>query len=103
MCQICIHVGLHLCTTDGINNPPPHSVTAPWHFGKWTSIKKRYTNFENMIVSVYIASSSGTTKDGFSGQFFRIFEIIIFCFAVDILDLMHGVKALYYLNFKKYE
>ena len=56
-----------------------------------------------MIVSVYIASSSGTTKDGLSGQFFRIFEIIIFCFAVDILDLMHGVKALYYLNSKKYK
>ena len=31
--------------------------------------------------------------DDFSGQFFRIFEIIIFCFAVAICDLVHAVEA----------
>ena len=42
----------------------------------------------------------GTTYDGFSGQFFRIFEIIIFCFAVTILvfDLVHDVDAIFHLH-----
>ena len=30
----------------------------------------------------------GATYDDFSGQFFRIFEIIIFCFVVAICDLV---------------
>ena len=30
-----------------------------------------------------------------SGQFFRIFEIIIFCFVVAISDLVHDVEAMY--------
>ena len=33
----------------------------------------------------------GTTYDGFSGQFFQIFEIIIFCFVVAMFDLVHNV------------
>ena len=37
----------------------------------------------------------GATKDDFSGQFFHIFEIIIFCFVVAIYDLVHAVKAMY--------
>ena len=36
-------------------------------------------------------------EDGFSGQFFRIFEIIIFCFVVDICDLVHDVEAIFHL------
>ena len=34
-------------------------------------------------------------KDDFSVQFFRIFEIIIFCFVVAICDLVHSVEAMY--------
>ena len=30
-------------------------------------------------------------------NFFRIFEIIIFCFAVAICDLVHAVEAMYSL------
>ena len=40
--------------------------------------------------------------DGFSGQFFRIFEIIIFCFVVAIFDLVHDVEAIFtFLNCKQ--
>ena len=35
--------------------------------------------------------------EDFSGQFFHIFEIIIFYFVVDICDLVHDVEALYSL------
>ena len=37
----------------------------------------------------------GAKWDDFSGQFFRIFEIIIFCFVVAICDLVHSVEAMY--------
>ena len=37
----------------------------------------------------------GATYDDFSGQFFRIFQIIIFCFVVAVCDLVHDVKAMY--------
>ena len=30
-----------------------------------------------------------------NGQFFRIFETVIFCFAVAICDLVHNVEAIY--------
>ena len=33
--------------------------------------------------------------DDFSGQSFRTFEIIIFCFVVAIRDLVHAVEAMY--------
>ena len=36
-------------------------------------------------------------KDGFSGQFFRIFEIITLCFVVAVFDLVHTMKAIYHL------
>ena len=36
-----------------------------------------------------------TKYDGFSGQFFRVFEIIIFCFVVAIFDLVHDVAAIH--------
>ena len=35
------------------------------------------------------------TQDDFRGQFFRIFEIIIFCFFVAICYLVHAVEAMY--------
>ena len=37
----------------------------------------------------------GATLDDFSGQFFRIFEISIFCFVVAICDLVHAMDAMY--------
>ena len=39
----------------------------------------------------------GATSDDFSGHFFCIFEIIIFCFVVAICDLVHAVEAMYSL------
>ena len=39
-------------------------------------------------------SARGTTLDGFCGQFFSIFEMIIYCFVVAILDLVHDVEAM---------
>ena len=41
--------------------------------------------------------SQGATKDDFSGQFFRIFEIIIFCCVVAICDLVHDVETIFHL------
>ena len=40
------------------------------------------------------------TQNGFSGQFFRIFEIKLFCFVVAVRDLVHGVEAIHltYIN-----
>ena len=37
--------------------------------------------------------SRSITYDGFSGQFFRIFVIIILCFVVLIFHLVHDVEA----------
>ena len=34
-----------------------------------------------------------------SGQFFRIFEIIIFCFVVAICDLVHAVETIFHLSY----
>ena len=31
--------------------------------------------------------------------FFRIFEIIIFCFVVAICDLVHGVETIFHLSY----
>ena len=45
--------------------------------------------------------SRGATSDDFSVQFFRIFEIIIFCFVVAICDLVHTVEATYSLPLKE--
>ena len=42
--------------------------------------------------------SRGATLDDFSGQFFRIFEIIIFCFVVAICDLVHDVETIFLLS-----
>ena len=47
-----------------------------------------------------VAKHGGTLKMGktnktyFSGRFFRIFEILIFCFVVAICDLVHAVEAM---------
>ena len=42
-------------------------------------------------------NTRGATQDDFCGQFFRIFEIIIFCFVVALCDLVHTVVAMYSL------
>ena len=39
--------------------------------------------------------SRGATYDDFSGQYFGIFGIIIFCSVVPICDLVHDVEAMY--------
>ena len=36
-------------------------------------------------------------KGGFSGQFFRIFEIKFRCFVIAIVDLVHDVEAIFRL------
>ena len=41
----------------------------------------------------------GATQDDFSGHFFRIFEIIIFCFDVAICDLVHDVETIFHLSY----
>ena len=43
--------------------------------------------------------SRGATWDDFSGQFFRILEIIIFCFVVAIFDLVHDVETIFHLSY----
>ena len=35
----------------------------------------------------------------FSGHFFRIFEINIFCFVVAICDLVHDVETIFHLSY----
>ena len=39
------------------------------------------------------------TWDDFSGQFFRIFEIIICCCADAICDLVHDVETIFHLSY----
>ena len=41
----------------------------------------------------------GATLDDFSGQFFRVFEIIIFRFVVAICDLVHDVETIFHLSY----
>ena len=43
--------------------------------------------------------SRDATYDDFSGQFFRIFQIIIFCFVVSICDLVHDVETIFHLSY----
>ena len=42
-----------------------------------------------------MATTRGTTKDGFSGHFFHIFQIILFCFVIDLCGLVHDVEAIF--------
>ena len=46
-------------------------------------------------VFTHLCSLTGCNVDDFSGQFFRIIEIIIFCFVVAMCDLVHAVEAIY--------
>ena len=41
----------------------------------------------------------GATWDDFSGQWFRFFEIIIFCFLVILCDVVHDVKTIFHLSY----
>ena len=34
-----------------------------------------------------------------SGQFFRNFEVIIFCFVVAICDIVHDVETIFHLSY----
>ena len=43
------------------------------------------TSMENLLLTnTLFICTMGTMEDGFSGQFFHIFEIITFCFVVAI-------------------
>ena len=46
-----------------------------------------------------VTKTRGATYNDFSGQFFRIFEIIIFCFVVAICELVHDVENIFHLSF----
>ena len=64
----------------------------------------RMTNLEEKVNHIELTTkqevtSRGATQDDFSGQFFRIFESIIFCFVVAICDLVHAVGATYCLPY----
>ena len=56
-------------------------------------IQLKIVNFNSCKIAVYCLR--GATEDDYSGQFFRIFEIIIFCFVIAICDLLHAVEATY--------
>ena len=55
--------------------------------------------FDIFYLSIAIAYSRGATWDDFSGHFFRIFEIIIFCFVVGICDLVQDVATRFHLSY----
>ena len=42
----------------------------------------------------------GTTLAGFSGQFFHIFEIKLFCFVVAMNDVVQDVEAIHSVPFQ---
>ena len=42
-----------------------------------------------------LTHARGATQDDFSGKFFRIFEIIIFCLVVAICNIVHAVDTIY--------
>ena len=54
------------------------------------------TRWKSPIVT-YRLNVNKDHGDDFRGQFFRIFDIIIFCFVVAICDLVHAVEAMYSL------
>ena len=67
-------------------------------FPLFVSLANLTANCLIMVLSnINLFSNQGETLGGFCGQFFRIFEIIIFCFVVDICDLVHNVEAIFYL------
>ena len=57
-----------------------------------------------MLAALYIPihcdmKTRGATLNDFSGPFFHIFEIIIFCFVVAIYDLVHELETIYHLSY----
>ena len=42
---------------------------------------------------------AGCNAPDFSGQYFRIFGIIIFCFVVAICDLVQDVETIFHLSY----
>ena len=52
-------------------------------------------NHSNLPCVPFGQDTRGATYDNFSGQFFRIFEIIICCFVVAICDLVHDVETIH--------
>ena len=58
----------------------------------------RFSHYVNQILKMDI-ESRGATYDDFSGQFFRIFEIIIFCFVFAICDLVQDVETIFHISY----
>ena len=52
----------------------------------------------SQCVSTTISVVKGySVRRDFTGQFFRIFEIIMFCFVTAILKLVHDLEAIFHL------
>ena len=47
------------------------------------------------VAQSIFSSQRDTTYDGFSGHFFRIFEIKFVCFDVAIFDQVHDMEAIF--------
>ena len=61
--------------------------------------RRRRLRPSNRAVKNVKAIVRGATKDDFSGQFFRIFEIIMFCCVVAICDLVHDVETIFHISY----
>ena len=69
-------------------------INRPWFVPR----QGRRFFFTRCIWRSKVIKTMGTTYDGFSGQCFRIFEIIFFfCFVVEIYDIVHDVGAIFTL------
>ena len=51
------------------------------------------------MVNILINVKHITGYDDFSGQIFRIFEIIMFCFVVAICELVHDMETIFHLSY----
>ena len=50
-----------------------------------------------LMTRLFFSLTRGTRLDGFSGQFFLMFEIVIFSFFVAIFDLVFNVETVFLL------
>ena len=67
-------------------------------FYNYCNCKGRNSITATADVSDKLEVKSFRTQDAqYQWSFFRIFKIIIFCFVVDICDLVHAVEAMYSL------
>ena len=57
-----------------------------------------FTAMKYFSIITYVYTRRAT-QDDFSGRYFRIFEIIIFCCVVAICDLVHEVETIFHLSY----